>query len=170
MQKLILDQILTQKQVLQKIKRIAYEIYENNLEEKELIFVGVIGSGYEFATMLEKTFNQISNIKTGLFKISLNKLKPLNEKISINCPTDILQDKVIIIVDDILKTGKTLYHCLSPFSGISIKKLQVAILVDRNYRSFPISADYKGYELSTTINEHIEVKLSEKGLKGVFLF
>ncbi len=77
--------------------------------------------------------------------------------------------KVVIMADDVLNTGRTLAFALQPFLQFRLKKLQVAVIVDRNHRHFPVSADYVGYALSTTFNEHVEVILSRQGEEGVYL-
>ena len=79
------------------------------------------------------------------------------------------ENKVIIVVDDVLNTGRTFSYSLAPFLSIPVKKLQVAVLIYRNYRKFPIAADYKGYELSTTIAEHVEVIVTDDIKRGVYL-
>ena len=84
-------------------------------------------------------------------------------------PIAIFENKVIVVVDDVLNTGRTFSYSLAPFLSIPVKKIQVAVLVDRNYRKFPISADYKGYELSTTLSEHVEVIISDAKKRGVYL-
>ena len=154
------DLILTKKEVNQKIRRIAYEIYENNFEEKELIIAGIYDSGFALAKRLVKELSQICPVKTQLVKVSINKISPLKEEISLDCDLNSLRNKSVILVDDVLKTGRTMSFSLKAFLGAEIRKMEAAVLVDRSHKSFPIDAKYKGYELSTTINEHVEVRLS----------
>jgi pyrimidine operon attenuation protein/uracil phosphoribosyltransferase len=80
-----------------------------------------------------------------------------------------LRNKVIVLLDDVLNTGRTLAYSLKPFLNVEIKKLHTAVLVDRNHKQFPIAADYIGYALSTTIQEHIEVVLEDNERFGVYL-
>ncbi|PWJ36034.1 phosphoribosyltransferase family protein [Sediminitomix flava] len=162
--------ILSHEQVMRKIRRIAFEIYEQNFEEKEVIFAGIVGGGYELAKLLQKEFSAISPLNNSLLKVTLDKKAITQTFIELDQPLEELNDKVIIIVDDVLNTGKTLVHSLKPFLNISVNKLQIAVLVDRNHRSFPVSADYTGYELSTTIQEHIEVILEDTNDISVTLF
>ena len=101
-------------------------------------------------------------------RIKLDKQSPLQTEVTLS-PTLPLDNRVIILADDVLNTGKTLAYSLKPFLSIPIKKLQVAVLVDRSHHRFPISADFVGYSLSTTINEHIHVELEDEASFGVYL-
>jgi pyrimidine operon attenuation protein/uracil phosphoribosyltransferase len=161
--------ILTRKQTLQKIKRIAFEVYENNFQEEEIILAGIYDKGYLFAKLLQQELSAISPLKSILVKVSLDKLAPLQSEIQLDCDTGLLRNKVVILLDDVLNTGRTLVYSLKPFLNVEIKKLRTAVIVDRNHKQFPISADYVGYALSTTIQEHIEVVLEENERFGVYL-
>ena len=160
--------ILNRNQILQKIKRIAHEIYENNVQENKLIIAGIYDTGYTFARMLIKEVKEITLLQTHLVKVSLNKKSPLQSDIVLDCDERLLTDCTIILVDDVLNTGRTLAYSLKPFLNIAIKKLETVVLVNRSHPAFPIAADYIGYELSTTIHEHIEVVL-EKDRIEVYL-
>lgn len=160
--------ILDQKETRQKIKRIAFEILERNLHEKEIVIAGIYDKGYMFAELLQKEFALISKIKTSLVKVSLDKTAPMQSEIILDTDIKLLKNKVVILTDDVLNTGRTLAYSLKPFLHISIKKLQVAVIVDRQHKLFPIDADYVGYSLSTTLKEHIEVNF-DKSKFGVYM-
>lgn len=160
--------ILSSDQTLQKIKRIAFEIYEKNFEEESVVLAGIKGEGYEMARLLEVFLKEISQLKVHLMQIDLNKDHPHTSPVQFDLDKQLLSRKVIIVVDDVLNTGRTLAYSLSPFLGISLKRLQVAVMVNRAHHSFPIFADYVGYALSTTLNEHIQVKLTGDEI-GVYL-
>ncbi len=162
------DLILTRQQVLQKIKRIAHEVYEKNYHEKEIVFAGIYERGYQLAQLLEAEVREIAQIDTSLVKISLDKYAPLQSEIVLDVEMSQLENKIIILVDDVLNTGRTLAYSLKPFLNCEVKQLHTAILIDRNYPQFPISADFVGYSLSTTVQEHIIVDLSEEN-GGVYL-
>ena len=163
------NKILDKKQILQKTRRIAFEIYENNFEEKEIILAGVYDRGYHFAEMLKTELERISNITIILVKISLEKFSSSQNDISLDCSKELLVNKSIVVVDDVLNTGRTLIYCLKPFLELEIKSLQTAVIVDRSHRLFPISANYTGYALSTTFQEHIHVILDNEENFGVYL-
>lgn len=159
--------VLDAVQIDQKIRRIAYEIYENNYGVKELILAGICEQGEVLAQLLANILEEISPIKPQVLLINLDKQnpsKPIPEK---DFPTH-LTNKVVIMVDDVLNTGKTLAYSLKPFLDQKIKKIEVAVLINRSHTAFPISPKYTGYELSTTLSEHIVVKMTGKD-KGVYL-
>ncbi len=157
--------LLSNRQTVQKIKRIAHEILEQNFQEDEIIFAGVIERGFLFAEMLQKFFNEISDIKTRLVKVQLDKNAPLQSEITLDCDLKEMENKVVIITDDVLNTGRTAAYSFKPFLNVRVKKLQTAFIVDRNHNTFPIGADYIGYSLSTSLQDHINVDFSENEVK-----
>ncbi len=162
-------QILSIEQTRQKIRRIAYEIFEQNFEEEEIILAGVSGQGFAFAELLAEELRSISPIRTSLAEMIFDKEKPHRSEITFRDELVLTDGKVVIMADDVLNTGRTLAFALQPFLQHRLKKLQVAVIVDRNHRHFPVSADYVGYALSTTFNDHVEVVLSRAGEEGVYL-
>jgi pyrimidine operon attenuation protein / uracil phosphoribosyltransferase len=160
--------ILTQAQIQQKVRRIAYAIYENNFDETELWLVGIQGQGWRFAGMLQEVLQEISPLKVSLIRLELNKQAPLQAEILLHGAPDSLQDKSIILTDDVLNTGRTLAYSLKPFLQQRIKRLEIAVLVNRSHTTFPVQAKYTGYELATTLSEHIDVQL-EEGAMAVYL-
>ena len=163
-------QLLNRTETLQKIRRIAFEIYEQNFEEKEIIIAGINGEGYHFAEILVKELREISKIKILIAKLSFDKNSTQQPDIQIVSDVETFKNKCIILTDDVLNTGKSLAFSLHPFLSIPIKKMQVAVIVDRNYPRFPISANFVGYTLSTTLNEYIQVVLSDEEKIGVYIF
>ncbi len=163
------NQILDKKEVLQKVRRIAFEIYENNYLEKKLIIAGIPDTGYKLAKMLVNELGKISPFDIQLVKISIDKKDPAKSEIKIDCDLNTLNKSCMVMVDDVLHTGRTFMHSLKPFLNISMKKIETAVLIDRSFKMFPISADYTGYELSTTLKDHIEVSL-KPGKYGVYLY
>lgn len=162
--------LLDSTQTNQKIRRIAYQIYENNFSEKEIIIAGIVGEGFVFAQLLVEELTKIAKCKISIAEVSFDKKANSQPEINIESTIDTFKRKSVIIVDDVLNTGKTLAYSLRPFLSIPLKKLQVAVLVDRNHPQYPIDADYVGYALSTTLNEHVQVVLSDEEKKGVYLY
>lgn len=152
-------EILNERQILQKIKRIAIEILERNFDEKEIILAGINNNGYGFAQMLEKHINEASPVKTRLTQIQLNPASPIDSKVSIGIPLGELKQKTVIIVDDVANTGRTTFFAIQPLLAIIPKKVEVAVLVDREHKAFPISSNYVGLSLATTLNENIDVRI-----------
>ena len=160
--------ILNKQQIQQKISRMAYEIYENNYLEKKLYVAG-IPSGYKLAKLLAKELKNISPFEITLLKIEISNEKIGSKSIKVDCDPEDLKGEVLILVDDVLHTGKTFLRSLRPFLDAEVKKIETVVLVDRSHKLFPISSDYVGYELSTTLNDHIEVVL-DSGNFGVYLY
>ena len=163
------DLILDETQIRQKVKRIAFEIFENNITEKELIIAGIPTEGYKLAEMLVKELSKITPFKLTLAKILLDKKGKLNSKVELDIDVNLAASKTVIIVDDVLHTGKTFILGMKPFLEVDVKKIQVAVLVNRSYTVFPVNVNYTGYELSTTLSEQIQVILDKKGF-GVYLY
>ena len=160
-------QILDQAQIKQKIDRIAYQILEDCFDEKEIIIAGIASRGYVFAQKLEKVLSKISKIKCTLVEITLDK-DSNNLVASTNIPVSQCKNKTIILVDDVLNSGRTLLYGLSVFLNIPTKKIRTAVLVDRSHKLFPISTDYAGYTISTVSQEHISV-VFDKNKDAVYL-
>jgi pyrimidine operon attenuation protein/uracil phosphoribosyltransferase len=153
--------VLTGNQVIQKIRRIAYEIYENNFSEKSIVLAGIDGQGYALAKIIEKELKSISPLAVVIVKVSLDKLAPVQSEVTIDVTTKEIKRKCIILIDDVLNTGRTLAYALKPFTSVEIKKIEVAVLVNRSHTLFPIVPTYSGYELATTLTDHVEVKLGK---------
>lgn len=163
------NRILDRDQIQQKIKRIAFEIYENNFEEPELLLAGIHENGYLVAQLIARELKSISPITIQLAGISLHKSKPLDHPIVVEPGNLDLNNRVIILVDDVLNTGKTLAYSLQSFLKSEVKKVETATLINRHHTLYPISATYTGMSLSTTLQEHIRVVLTENEQFGVYL-
>jgi pyrimidine operon attenuation protein / uracil phosphoribosyltransferase len=158
----ILDQLVAEK----KMRRIALEIIENNADEKELILAGIRGSGSVVAKCIQKMLAEISDVKTEVISLTLDKKEPkeviLSQKIDFN-------NKVIIVVDDVANSGKTLLYAMKPFLEFQPKKIQTLVLVGRSHNSFPVHPDYVGLSIATTLQEHIYVEVNEDKVLGAYL-
>ena len=154
--------ILDSAQVKQKIRRMAYEIYEHNFNEKSIVLAGIDGQGYTLAKLLVKEVESISPLKTILVKVTLDKFAPQQGDVVLDCNVKDLQKKCIILVDDVLNTGRTFAYGLKPFLNIEVRKIETAVLVNRSHTLFPIYPQYTGYQLATTIRDHVEVVLGKE--------
>ncbi|MBS1486020.1 MAG: phosphoribosyltransferase [Bacteroidetes bacterium] len=154
--------VLNAQQLTQKVHRIAYEIYENNFSEKSIVLAGIDGQGYVLAKLIMKQVESISPIRVQLVCVSLDKLSPVQSTVTLDAAVSSIKKKTIILVDDVLNTGRTLAYALKPFLEVEIKKIEVAVLVNRSHTLFPIVPTYSGYQLATTLTDHVEVKLGKE--------
>lgn len=150
------NKILNADQIKKIVKRIAYQIQENNLEYSEIILIGVYNNGYMLAKIIEKELKQISKSSIELISIKINKENPL-DKIDLDYKKEYLKNKSIVLIDDVLHTGRTLIYCVKHLLDMSPGNFNTVVLVDRNHKKFPIKVDFKGISLSTSMSEHVEV-------------
>jgi len=152
--------ILNSEQIEQKITRIAYQILEDSIEEQELIFAGIADRGYTFAERVINELKKISQQKISLIKISLDKN---STSLKANTDKDIssAKDKVVILVDDVLNSGRTLAYGLSVFLNVPLKKMRIVVLIDRSHHNYPVYSDFAGLKLSTVLKEHVSVIFSD---------
>lgn len=157
-------QILDDQKIRQKIKRIAIEILENNFGEQELILAGLNNNGLRFAELIMAALKPLApgQMKIALTRIRLNPANPVEYEPYIEMPPESLQGKPVVIVDDVANTGRTVFYAIQPLLKVIPKKVEVAVLVDRQHKSFPVKADYVGLSLATTFLENIEVQLAEE--------
>ncbi|HEX5169668.1 MAG TPA: phosphoribosyltransferase family protein [Cyclobacteriaceae bacterium] len=153
--------ILDNRLVKQKIRRMAYEIYENNFKEKQLVLAGIEGQGYVLAKAVMKELESVSPIVVKLVKVGIDKLAPQQSDVTLDCDIKEIKKKCVILIDDVLNTGRTFAYGLKPFLDIEVKKIETAVLVNRSHTTFPIYPKYTGYELSTTIDDHVQVDLGK---------
>ena len=162
------SQILDRNGIDQKINRLAWQIYENNVKEEEIVLVGVFGRGEVMAVELFKVLKQISAFKIKLGVITLDKDNPYQEETKLNLDLTDYANKVVILIDDVLNSGKTLMYASKHFLNTPLIKLSTVVLVDRNHNRFPIRADYVGLSLATTLQEYISVSLDGDS-QGIYL-
>ena len=158
--------ILSKEVVEKKLRRMAFEILENNIDEKEIILAGIRESGSVVAKVIQKMLGEISAIKTELITITLDKSEPTN--VSLSKAFD-FNGKVIVVIDDVSNSGKTLLYALKPFIVSHPKKIQTLVLVERTHTSFPVRPDYVGLSIATTLQEHIFVVVDGTSIAGAYL-
>lgn len=158
--------ILDAKTAGKKLRRMAYQILENNNDEESIILAGIKESGSVVARNLQKMLAEISPLKTELMIISLDKKKP--GKIALDKEMN-FTGKVIIIIDDVANSGRTLLYALKPFLDFLPKKIQTLVLVERSHKIFPVHSDYVGISIATTMQEHIYVEVENEIIAGAYL-
>ncbi|MBG6112126.1 pyrimidine operon attenuation protein/uracil phosphoribosyltransferase [Flavobacterium sp. CG_23.5] len=160
--------ILTNQEIEHKIKRIAYQIYETFVDEKEIVIAGIATNGFTFAKKIAQALETISSLKVSLCEVQINKQNP---ELPIHTSLDKEQyaNKGLILVDDVLNSGTTLIYAVRHFIDVPLKKFKTAVLVDRNHKKYPVKADFKGISLSTSLLEHVQVVFDEDGNSYAYL-
>jgi len=155
-----MTEVLNHKQVGQKITRMAFEIYERNLHASGgMVVAGITGMGTILANLLATELRKISPLQVEEVEVLLDKQAVTTTDVQLSSPIA-LKGKTIILVDDVLNTGKTLVYALKPFLEHEVEKIEIAVLVNRSHGLFPVKPDYTGFELATTFTEHIRVDFS----------
>ncbi len=164
-------QILDDRRIRQKIKRLAIEILEHNFDEPELILAGLNNNGMGFARFLLDELLPIAPpaMRITLTQIRLNPANPVEYAPSIDLPAESLRGKPVIIVDDVANTGRTVFYAVQPLLQVIPKKVEVAVLIDRQHKSFPVKADYVGLSLATTLLDDIDVQIRDVEQMAVYL-
>ena len=152
--------ILNHQEIEYKIKRIAYQIYETFIDEKEIVIAGIHGNGLIFAEKLSAVLMSISPIKVILCDVKIDKKNP-SSVITTSIDKSVYTEKGLVLVDDVLNSGTTLIYGVRHFLDVPLKKFKTAVLVDRNHKKYPVKADFKGISLSTSILEHVQVVFQE---------
>lgn len=146
--------ILNSSQISRKLDRISYEIIEDNFDQTEIILVGLEIKGKIIADRICKKINDSSNIRASVISINLHSNDyehTLNK----------LENKSVVLIDDILNTGKNMFKALYNLFPVNVHKIRTAVLINRSHKLFPINVDFFGLELSTIKEEYIHVKLNE---------
>lgn len=160
-------QILNKESVARKIARMALEVAEQNIGEEILIIAGITGNGEIVAQCIAKQLRKITTQTIEVVSISINKKEPDEVSISPGIP---LNGKVVLLVDDVANTGRTMFYALKPFLSAMPKRLQTAVLVERSHKQFPIQTDYTGLTIATTLQEHIAVETEGEEITGAWLY
>jgi len=158
--------ILTHQEITHKIKRIAYQIYENNVDETEVVLAGIADNGYVLAKKLKTELSKISEINPILCKIIIDKKQPRN-LILTSISENEYANKSVVLIDDVLNSGTTLIYAVKHFLNVPLKRFKTAVLVNRNHKKYPVKADFKGISLSTSLNEHISVNFEDNKFEAV---
>ena len=153
-------QILSDSVINAKIKRLAYQILEQYIDEEELYLIGINNNGSRLRDLIAKCMNDIDGeFKTIESTIKLNPANPASNPIEIDVDVQQLSEKNLLIIDDVANTGRTLFYASTLFKDTLIKSIRTCVLVDRKHKSFPIHVDFVGLSLATTMNENINVTL-----------
>jgi len=157
--------ILNNEQIQHKTKRIAYQIYESNINETEIVIAGIKENGFIFAKRIKEALEKISPVSVILCEVVINKKKPLNP-VTTSISSEEYKNKPLVLVDDVLNSGTTLIYAAKLFLEVPLKRFKTVVLVNRNHKKYPIKADFKGISLSTSMQEHIYVEFQGKNAQA----
>ena len=169
--------ILTKEEIARAVTRISHEILEKNKGSRELAIVGIRNRGYFLAGRIAASIARIdgAQLPVGALDITLYRddLSVASEQPMIH-KTEIdfdIEEKNVILVDDVLYTGRTIRCALDALIDFGRPRtIQLAVLIDRGHRELPIRADYVGKNLPTSQKELVQVKLEESdGEDSVFI-
>ena len=159
--------IMNSKRINDCAHRISYQIVESSINKKEIILIGIKNNGFIFAKKIHEFLKKITDQKIELLSVEINKKNP-HENITLKNQFNNINNSSVILIDDVLNTGKTLMYSIKFLLNYKINQLKTAVLIDRNHKDFPVKVDFKGLALSTTMNEHVEV-VFKKNNEGVYL-
>ncbi len=158
--------ILNKERIDRKLQRMAYQLWEQNSNEDGITMIGIDGSGLAVARNLADILTSISPLKVEVMSLKMNKRKPLAKEIVLDAD---LSDKSVVLVDDVANSGKTLLYALKPILNFDVRKIIIAVLVERKHKSYPVSPDIIGHSVATTLKEHIEVETRDDIITGAYL-
>jgi pyrimidine operon attenuation protein/uracil phosphoribosyltransferase len=150
--------------VARKLTRIALQIREDNFDETRILLAGVKNRGLELAHRLQAELAVIApELEVVVDYIRMNKDNPVHDAITTGIDPMLWKDEVVVVVDDVAHSGKTLLWSLKPFMQTVPRKLQCAVLVDRSHKHYPVHADFVGLSLATMIQEQVQVVIAPNG-------
>ncbi len=160
--------ILDERQVGRVLARISHEISERNAGAKNLVVVGIQTRGAHLARRLAKLLSELEGLKVPVGEMDITFYRddietrpdrPIVKKTNLPFSID---DKIVILVDDVLFTGRTVRAALDELVDFGRPKaVQLAVLVDRGHRELPIRADYVGKNIPTSQSQEVVVRVKE---------
>lgn len=155
--------VLSREVAYNKMHRMAYEILETNFNEQKLVLAGIQKSGVIIAGIIQDFLKDIFEGEIEIVEIDIDKKNPRNIRLSVDRD---FTDEVIIVVDDVSNSGRTLLYALKPFLNFYPKKIQTLVLVERSYQQFPVSPDFVGMSIATALSQKIVVETHEDKVEG----
>jgi len=153
--------VLNADDIEKKIKRLSYQIIEKNFNKKDIIIIGIQSNGKYLSERIKGYVMEYSDIKVSLYDMELDKKKFLFKKCTPELIYDRINNNIIVFIDDVMNSAGTLMYAINKILSYHPKDIQIGVLIERTHKSFPLSANFKGLELSTSEFEHVEVRLNE---------
>jgi len=152
-----------------KMRRMAYQVYEKNFDQSEITLVGVGFKGMAMAKILKQLLEEISPIKLHL--LNIQKDGESSFSYGEGEGPSWLEAKHVLIVDDVLYSGYTLFQALAATMAHRPKKVELAILIDRGHHMVPVAPNYVGMVLATSLLQYVAVEFEEDlGRASAYLY
>lgn len=158
--------ILSRAVASRKLRRMALELVEKNYDEPQLVLVGIKDNGVIIADKLANHLKVVFKGEVIVAALAINKKLPGAVTIE---PSIDFNNKVVVLIDDVANSGRTMLYSLQPLLKTHPKKIQTAALVERTHKSYPIALDYVGLSMSTTLDEHIYVEVQQGEVEGAWI-
>lgn len=158
--------VLDQSSIALKIRRMALEIAERNTDTNKLVLAGIEPNGTVMAAQIKLLLQEWFKGTVEEISVRLNKRNPTTVHLS---PVPDLTDAVVVMVDDVANSGKTLTYALKPLLEYFPKKIQTLVLIDRTHKEFPVKPDYVGLSIATSLEDFIDVELKDGVLTGAIV-
>jgi len=159
-------QILTAEVAGKKLRRMALQVVEQNYTETQLVLIGIKNNGTVIAEKISQYIKEVFTGEVLVLELSMDKKNPL--AISLNTDMD-FNDKIIVLIDDVANSGRTMLYALKPLLQQLPKKIQTLALVERTHKTFPVDVDYVGFSVSTTADENIKVEVENGEVVGAWI-
>lgn len=159
--------LLTSDDINRAIKRIAHEIIEHNQGITDVVLLGIPTRGAYLAERIGNFIAEIeAEIPIGVLDVTLHRddlrIRPPKPLVPTNLPKGGIEGKNVVLVDDVLFSGRTIRAALDAIGELGRPKtVQLAVLVDRGHRELPIRADYVGKNIPTALDENVKVHMRE---------
>lgn len=158
--------ILTAEVAKKKLRRMALQVVEQNYTEKQLILIGIKNNGTVIAQKISQYIKEVFSGEVLVLELCMDKKNPLG--ISLDVDID-FNDKIIVLIDDVANSGRTMLYALKPLLLQLPKKIQTLALVERTHKTFPVDVNYVGFSVSTTADEHIRVEVEGGEVTGAWI-
>lgn len=159
-------QILTAEVANKKLRRMALQVVEENYTETQLVLIGIKNHGTVIAEKISQYIKEVFAGEVLVLELSMDKKNPLD--IHLNSDMD-FNGKIIVLIDDVANSGRTMLYALKPLLQQLPKKIQTLALVERTHKTFPVDVDYVGFSVSTTADENIKVEVENGEVVGAWL-
>ncbi len=155
--------------ILRTVKRMAWEIYEHHDSAGKLILAGVDDRGYVLANLLYSELKSIADVPVELLRIRFDRHHPESSAASFEPGAEMLKGHKVVLVDDVLNTGKTLVYCMKWLMDAGATGIRTAFLAERSHRNYPVQGDVVGISLATTLQEHVHFNAADPENLNLYL-